>query len=165
MSAPLDLVEDLSLATPESPGLGNLWWLAVPAVLLIGLGLAYLFRRRRERLAAPVPPERNALADLKALEAEIDRLDARTFALQLSLILRVYIERRFGLHAPSHSTEEFLAQAGASPLLNTEQQAWIAGFLNHCDQAKFALADIENQTKRSLHQDVLHFVQATTPTA
>ncbi len=165
MSAPLDLVEDLSLATPESAGLGHLWWLAVPAVLLIGLGLAYLLRRRRQRLAAPVPPEKTALADLNALQAEIDRLDARTFALQLSRILRVYIEGRFGLHAPRRSTEEFLAQAGSSPLLNDSQQVWIAGFLQHCDQAKFALADIENQTKRNLHRDVLHFVQATTPTA
>lgn len=164
MSAPLDLVEDLRLVAPESPGLGLLWWWAVPAALVIGLGVVLLLRRRREKLAAPVPPEKTALADLALLLTEIDRLDAREFALQLSLILRVYIEGRFGLHAPSRSTQEFLSQAGSSPLLDARQQEWIASFLTHCDLAKFALADLENQTKRDLHQDVSHFVRATTPT-
>lgn len=166
MSAPLDLVEDLGLVAPETPGdHGPLFWTALiaAAALLIIAGLL-LLRRRRIRLAAPVPPEKTALAALDSLRAEIEALDARAFAVRVSHILRVYIEGRFGLHAPKRSTEEFLAEAAASPRLTAEQQAWLAAFLVHCDRSKFALAGLEADAKHALHRDALDFVRATTPT-
>lgn len=165
MSAPLDLVEDLSLAAPKTTdGVDPLFWTAlIAAVLLAVVAALLLLRRRRLLLAAPIPPEKTALAALESLRAEIDTLDARAFALSVSHILRVYIEGRFGLHAPQRSTEEFLSEATASPQLTAEQQAWLAAFLVHCDRSKFALAGLETAAKYALHQEALDFVRATTP--
>ena len=166
MSAPLNLVEDLSLVAPKTPGDHNLLFSAaiIAAIALIIVTGLLLLRRHHLRLAAPVPPEKTALAALDSLRSEIDALDARAFAVRVSRILRVYIEGRFGLHAPKRSTEEFLAEAAASPRLTAEQQAWLAAFLVHCDRSKFALAGLEADAKHALHRDALNFVRATTPT-
>ncbi|HEY9249872.1 MAG TPA: hypothetical protein VIO38_12100 [Rariglobus sp.] len=163
MSPSIDLVEDLTLLAPEVPHAGPSWWWALPVVIVLGVVVLLIIRRRRGRPAFVTPPDKVALSQLETLFASLDVLDARDFALQVSRILRSYIEDRFGLHAPRHSTEEFLAEARVSPLLSPEQQAWVSAFLVHCDQAKFALAHLESTTKHALHEEVVRFVRTTTP--
>jgi hypothetical protein len=164
MSAPLDLVEDLDLATPPGPAHSPWFWVAagIGIVLLVLLALR-LGKRVKARLTAPIPPDKTALADLAAVEAAFDSLDAREFAGRVSLILRVYIEGRFGLRAPRRSTEEFLALAARSPALDAGQQEWTGDVLRLCDRSKFALADLAGETKRDLLNVVREFVRITTP--
>lgn len=117
-----------------------------PAGILIGLAsmLAAFFawwflrsygRRARQRSAYDL-----ASARLRALRAE-KHLDASTmkpFFIELSAIVRRYLEDRFALHAPELTTEEFLDVAAASPDLTAGHRRFLREFLQQADQVKFA---------------------------
>lgn len=166
MNTPLELVEDHTLASPPGIFSSPLFWLLVCVVLALVGFIAYkLVRYRQAILAAPVPPEKSARNELSLLAEDIDGLSAREFALKISLIVRVYIEGRFGLNAPRFATEEFLYHASQSPLLAQEHHQWINEFLQCCDQTKYALADMEQQTKHELFEAVQAFIKVTTPAA
>jgi hypothetical protein len=57
---------------------------------------------------------------------------------EASLILRCYIEDRFGLHAPERTTEEFLEETRSSSALMDDDVRVLRKFLSHCDMVKFA---------------------------
>ena len=61
------------------------------------------------------------------------------FYFRLSMIVRVYIERRFDLMAPEWTTQEFLVQTQRSDVLPFEHRSTLGGFLEACDMVKFAL--------------------------
>ncbi len=91
--------------------------------------------RRRQRSAYEI-----ARSELDALLAEgrpgPDRLDA--FYVQLSLIVRRYLENRFALRSPELTTEEFLNEMGRSPDLARSHQQLLRDFLVQADLVKFA---------------------------
>ncbi|WP_309384424.1 hypothetical protein [Cerasicoccus frondis] len=164
MNAPLEIIEDYTLVDPPGIFSNPFVWLGIfIGAIVIGFVAYKLMRYRQATLSAPPPPEKSARQDLQLLASDIDLLSAREFALKISLILRVYIERRFDLNAPKFSTEEFLYHAAHSPLLPEEQHDWTNKFLLRCDQTKYALADMERQTKHELFDAVQSFVKNTTP--
>lgn len=125
------------------------WPWAIGAVTLAALVLAigwWRRRPRRTRLAAdaiPLPPHVTALRALARLRstgrATPEEVDA--FYVEVSRILRTYLEQRFGLRAPERTTEEFLAeinQQGERSPLDGRQRAALGGFLRQCDLVKFA---------------------------
>lgn len=84
-----------------------------------------------------------ARAELQALLAgprpspEIpERVDA--FFVELSGIVRRYLERRFALRAPELTTERFLEFVSGSPDLTESHQALLRDFLRQSDLVKFA---------------------------
>ncbi|MFN2376305.1 MAG: hypothetical protein ABR538_07190, partial [Candidatus Binatia bacterium] len=66
-------------------------------------------------------------------EDEID-----VFFVELSAIIRRYLEDRFELRAPELTTEEFLTVASASPDLDEAHQGFLQSFLRRADMVKFA---------------------------
>lgn len=60
------------------------------------------------------------------------------FFVQLSDIVRRYLEDRFQLRAPEKTTEEFLEVAGGSPDLTAEHRGFLHQFLGYADRVKFA---------------------------
>jgi hypothetical protein len=116
---------------------------------------------RRPRRGPPLPVEVAVPAHVKALRA-LARLrqaapahDARdavvdAFYVEVSQVLRVYLEERFGLHAPLRSTEEFLAELEQDAALRPEHRQRLRGFLQQCDLVKFArlhpATDVHEQT-------------------
>ncbi len=135
-------------APPFAPRFNPVPWLigaGALAVLLLGI---WWWRRRprRARTAAPeipLPPHVKALRALARLRSANrstpEEVDA--FYVEVSRILRAYLEDRFGLHAPERTTEEFLAelnQHGNQSPLDGRQRGALAGFLRQCDLVKFA---------------------------
>lgn len=57
---------------------------------------------------------------------------------ELSDIVRRYVEERFSLRAPELTTEEFLLEAGRSAELTPAHRELLSGFLERCDRVKFA---------------------------
>jgi len=137
---------DIKPPLPWPPPIPRWVW-ALPLVLLAAALLALAIRawtRRARRRPAPPPPP----PDRAALEA-LDRLRQRgwieedrpePFYVELSRIVREYVEQRFGLRAPERTTEEFLREAAASNALAPEHQALAGAFLEECDRVKFARA-------------------------
>ncbi len=141
--APLDLRPrhpDLGKRTTTSSG--SIWiTLAVFLVLLAAIGpfawrfFVSFFERRRRQSAFEV-----ARADLDTL-LRGGRPTERTmdaFYVKLSLIVRTYLEDRFGLRSPELTTQEFLTEMGGSPDLARSHQSLLQSLLEEADLVKFA---------------------------
>lgn len=151
---PVDLVVESVLEDEESPELRDItepfdipvpwwWWAALGVSLAAALaGLAWWWKRRKLAMSVPrpVPPHEAALGSLDALLAEnlISEGRYQLFFLRLSDIVRHYVEERFGLRAPEQTTEEFLVEMAAAPVIRKDHQRLLRGFLQQADMVKFA---------------------------
>ena len=115
---------------------------ALAALSLLGAAVAtVLWRVRKAQIPPPPPaPWEVARQRLRALAArrlpESGRYEA--YYVDLSAILRYYLEDRFGVRAPEQTTPELLETVGALGVVTPEQQAALGDFLVHCDRVKFA---------------------------
>ncbi len=128
---------------PLSQPLPTLYYLlAGAAAALLLFALLFYFRRRRRRQQPPPPPLPLHVAALAAIDRLLQEqgtaCDFARFYAGLTLILRHYIEARFGLKAPEQTTEEFLDSLRQSPAFSEEQKALLRNFLGRCDLIKFA---------------------------
>ena len=113
---------------------------------LLALLVAWLTRwltRRRQAPTASGPiatPYEIASLALRHLREKnyIEAEQPEPFYVELSLILRTYIEGRFMIHAPELTTEEFIRAAAISPVLLPVQRELIEHFLIQADLVKFA---------------------------
>ena len=80
------------------------------------------------------------LALIESLRAKgwIEALNVEPFYVELSAIVRRYLEARFGLRAPERTTEEFIRDALTSKKLSDPHRDLVAGFLEQSDLVKFA---------------------------
>lgn len=119
----------------------SLWILAALAAALAlaaaVFGLTRLSRRIREYRMSPVE---RALAELTRLLSR--NLPARglykEFYIELTMVVRRYIERAHGIRAPEQTTQEFLAAAASRPAFTPEVLAQLRTFLESADLVKFA---------------------------
>jgi hypothetical protein len=145
-------------APPFPPTVNYLPWLLGGAgVLLIALFSIWLWRRPAK---AFLPREVPLQAHVKALRAlarlrgqpRVTEAEVEAFYVDVSQVLRVYLEERFGLHAPERTTEEFLGEIEQSDLLNADHRLSITRFLQQCDLVKFARlipqSEVHDQTFR-----------------
>ena len=129
------------LAPLRTPGPLWPWLVALAVVVAIAAPLAWRAYNRariqgRRRSAWEVARARlDALAS-RALPSGEDEIDQ--FFVELSALIRRYLEDRFELRAPELTTEEFLQVASASPDLGDEQQGFLRDFLRRADMVKFA---------------------------
>ena len=125
----------------QGPWLQRNWpWLVLGVVVLAGLGSGVVAWLRRAEERARLTAFDRAMARLDRLERRglpsADAADA--WYVELSDIVRRYIEERFALRAPELTTEEFLAEAGRSPELTATHRELLSAFLATCDRVKFA---------------------------
>lgn len=92
------------------------------------------------QMPPPEPPHEIALRALRALKNKgwIESENVEPFYVELSSIVRRYIEDRFGIRAPERTTEEFIREAAQSRDLSSAQQELVRGFLEQSDLVKFA---------------------------
>jgi hypothetical protein len=115
----------------------------LPIVALLCAAGAYLFIRRlqqRARQKVRVTAYDMAMQRLAQLQARgwpgDEQIDA--FYVELSDIVRRYIEDRYGVRAPELTTEEFLRAAHNELRLTQPQRELLEAFLSTCDRVKFA---------------------------
>ena len=132
-------------ADPFAPPFRWLLWLGVLGLVLLLCVAAWLFVKQHRKLkpARVIPPEPADLVAMRQLEELRDApratpAEVESFYVRLSDVLRTYIEGRFGLRAPERTTEEFLAEAEATPYLQSDQRETLRRFLAQCDLVKFA---------------------------
>jgi hypothetical protein len=95
---------------------------------------------------------------------------AREFSIEVSEIVRSYIESRFQVRAAHQTTEEFLHNLlePSDALLGAHQEL-LAEFLHHCDLAKFARWILSIEEMEAMHRIACVFVvetgKASTPAA
>lgn len=121
----------------------------VPVLILIAalaaafgaLGAKLLSKRQPAAEQVEIePPHEVALRDLRKLRESnwIERENFEPFYVELSRIVRVYIEGRFELRAPEQTTEEFIRDAAESAKLDSAHRDMVTEFLAQSDMVKFA---------------------------
>lgn len=164
MNTATNIIDDLRLLEPwQGP---PLWAWVVIALLVFG-GI-FLLVRRRNAAHSTVPgaqdaarAHENALAELEKARALMSPEKSRPYGIEVSGIIRRYVERRFGLVAPRRSTEEFLVEASASAKLEPAHRQLLAEFLGTCDFLKFARAHAELAELEAQHKAAVRFVTET----
>ena len=149
---------------------GNEWvlWLFVAAAALVVAGVVAWFVRRslarRSVELAPSPPPPPHVAAWERLQRALGLIhEAGRFCVEVSHIIRVYLEERFSLHAPDRTTEEFLLELQSSQRLAGEHKQLLADFLGECDMVKFAKAEPPELELRNLHEAASRLVGETQP--
>jgi len=142
------------------------WIVAGVLFLVAAFVAAYWWYSRPTFEIAPVRmPWETAEARLQELAqrklAEQGRYE--TYYVDLSAILRYYIEDRFHLRAPEQTTPEFLEAAANSGRLTSEQQQKLAAFLRESDRVKFARHVPDQESMSEAFGFVRGFVEETRP--
>ncbi|MDG1896098.1 MAG: hypothetical protein P8J37_14440 [Fuerstiella sp.] len=125
---------------PES-ALKTAWlWSVGGIILLVG---GYLMVRRRRRGSATdeprVSPQELANRELRELiSRKLSETNVKAFFVELTGIVRRYIERSTGVRAPEQTTEEFLREVSANSLFPQDTNTRLAAFLESADLVKFA---------------------------
>ena len=128
------------------PEVGGTSWLLVlgitSLIAVIGSGSVLLYRTRRQRKR--IEQQRSAYdeavsrLDALAKRGAPDADSADSWFVDLSSIVRGYLESRYVIRAPELTSEEFLIVATARPELDEEHRDLLTEFLERCDRVKFA---------------------------
>jgi hypothetical protein len=96
------------------------WVSGALALLLVGLIVWMMLRPRKASLGlAGTPPLKTALAALKALEKIAHTLPPAEVSHRVSVILRQYLEGRYGLPAPFRTSTELFSEDAPAPAATT----------------------------------------------
>jgi hypothetical protein len=151
---------------PERHTPAWVWFAGAGGVIATVLG-AYLvyraLRRRRERAEPPVPPVVWALRELAALDRPewLDDPQLQPFYYRLSEIVRIYIEKQFGLAAPEMTTEEFLVMLARDRARLPYDQQRLREFMEACDIVKYAAFQPRREDAQHALGAARSFVDAT----
>jgi hypothetical protein len=125
---------------PTAKQTGRRWTIAMAVVVLLVIAALiplWLAKRRKARQRSAYEVASDRLSKLMAWPRsgahEID-----LFFVELSAIIRGYVEDRFELRAPELTTEEFMMSMSSSPDLKRDHQALLRDFLRQADLVKFA---------------------------
>jgi hypothetical protein len=114
------------------------------ALLVALLGIAYLFKRyykgSAEIQTPPIDPMEEALKALRHLitKALPARGEFNAYYVELTFIVRRFIERQYELRAKEQTTEEFLVCVSSHPRFNESMREQLSRFLSSADLVKFA---------------------------
>ncbi len=164
-----NLIEDLRHLMP--PDWSWVLWLGAFVAMTAVMAMWWSSHRRRRLTVRPPSPDaalaawEEAMRALEHLSALLVPEESRAYAVGSTGVLRRYLERRHGLHAPRLTTEEFLDAACQTPVLPAEQRAALGEFLGGGDLMKFGRAVAEADELRQLHEAAVAFVLATRPAA
>ena len=116
-------------------GAAGLAALAVAAALAFAASKLHLARKIRS-----MTPGERAMRELSALLSRNlpDKGLFKDFYVELTMVVRRYIERRHGIRAPEQTTEEFLAAAADGEAIPRGHVAELKPFLEAADLVKFA---------------------------
>lgn len=104
----------------------------------IALWVVWRHGRRRARRRNAYEVARARLDQLLSRPMPQDAAAIERFFVDISAIVRRYLEDRFELRAPELTTEEFLGLAGSANQLSHDHQNLLRDFLKQADLVKFA---------------------------
>ena len=116
---------------------------------MLSVVLLLAWRRLRRQTCSEVPqlsPFERAYLELDTLiERNLAETDVKLFYVELTAIVRRYIERTTGVRAPEQTTEEFLREIGSFATFSPDDRARLQQFLESADLVKFAGQRPDNQ--------------------
>ena len=141
-------------------------WLWILAGVILASAIYFLWRWWQKRKAnRPLPPPVPAHVRAKQKLAEALALigQPKPFVIEVSDVIRVYLEERLYFRAPERTTEEFLRELGGTDILTDAQKESLGQFLASCDLVKFAKYEPGEVELRGLHASAVRLVEETEP--
>jgi len=134
---------------PLTMGLLKTWqWALIVFLLAIAVLLFFFIRYRRKqkeaeesRLSVRLAAELNAYRESQPL----DRLSGRDFYLELTALMRHFLDRVYHLGTSGATREEFLPVMLGLSLFRSTEHPWLISFWEKADRIKFAA--LENDRK------------------
>lgn len=147
-----------------------IWYgVMVFGALLLGLLFFYYLKKKRKAAAAPPPPENISDKTMRLLRALAQKKlwqqgeeGVKAYYVELTELVRSYIEIRFGIKALEQTTDEFLQQAKNHRELKTWSHQLFT-LLHTADMAKFARAQPSEQQHEQAMQAAMQLVQQSRP--
>ncbi|MES2310140.1 MAG: hypothetical protein V4507_14900 [Verrucomicrobiota bacterium] len=138
-------------------------WTSIFGGMLLLSGIAWLLIRKKKLkdLIFIPPPHHVALRALKELRKKLSEENQREFVVEVSQVIRIYIQARFGVRAPHRSTEEFLREVCIADPLLRDHQDLLEAFLTRCDFVKFAKRSVVMKEMTDLLDNAQRFVEST----
>jgi hypothetical protein len=150
------------------PSRFNFLWIVVLIVLTVIFAFAYKYftgKKPLPQVAQPVlrPAHIIAYEQLEALQQKnlIGQGRIKEYFIEISDIVRHYLENRFRFHAPQMSTEEFLANVRNSAALIQTHKDLLKDFLASCDLVKFAKYTPREEEINSVYLAARNFIDQT----
>lgn len=108
--------------------------------LIVGTVVLVRTTRRHRAIRARISAYELAVRRLAALErgGAPEEPDLDGWFVELSAIVRRYLEERYHVRAPELTTEEFMQVARRAAGLSAEHRELLSAFLERCDRVKFA---------------------------
>jgi hypothetical protein len=131
----------------EGPVRIGLWsligWIGLAVIVVAALtALVVYLIRRRPAASGPVIPERSpleiALERLNRLQNDGSNMEADPFVVEVSDIVRYFLEDSLKLPAREQTSEEFLQALQGNGDLPKVLEQHMPDFLEQCDRVKFA---------------------------
>lgn len=150
------------LPPPEPPPWGLIAGGAALALAALAGGVWY---SRRKRIPTPPPPPEPAhvLAQRAWEKARLAGLDDHALALELSRILRVYVEAITGFPATARTSREILRALETEARLELSLRVRAGHILDATDRLKFAREGGGEGFFKALDEDFLAVLEATRP--
>lgn len=124
----------------KSPARYAVWIALGAAFIAIGSALVAIIASRRTKSALPrVSPREQALSELDRLVvSKLAEQDVKLYYVELTAIVRRYIEGTTGVRAPEQTTEEFLREVVEGQRFSAAIVSRLQAFLESADLVKFA---------------------------
>jgi len=143
------------------------WCLALFILIVvlgsIGWGVYFFFGKRKTTFEVKIPPHQQAYKKLELLKSKdyLEKGDFKSFYVELSNILRDYIEERFQIKALEMTTEEFFSFLREANYFSPEQKNILKEFFSFSDLVKFArFSPLKEDAQKSL-SSVENFIDQT----
>jgi hypothetical protein len=152
-----DEIEDIR---PPIAGAPSLWLVIILAALLLLAAVAYfLWPSPKPKTVQPPLPREVARRRLKGVKSRILSDSGYNVSIEVSDILRSFIEQQFGIRAVRQTTIEFLSEASQNPHFDLAQQERLRQFLVACDAIKFARVAVGPADSEVLFEQASAFVE------
>ncbi|MCH2211770.1 MAG: DUF4381 domain-containing protein [Fuerstiella sp.] len=127
----------------ELPSAGPPVWVWFMTVIVSGIMAAVVWwiRRRRQQAQLEPPLTARQLAQMeldRIIRQRLNEADVKEFYVEITGVVRRYIERSTGIRAPEQTTEEFLHEILSETLFSDDEQRRLQQFLESADLVKFA---------------------------
>ena len=152
-----DEIEDIRPPISGSPALWIVGLLAV--LLLIAIVTYFLWPDPKPGILRPPLPKEVAQKRLERARARISAESSYDFSVEISDILRSFIEQQFGIKAVRQTTIEFLNEASQTSHFDLSHQDRLRDFLHTCDAIKFARVAAGTAESEALFEQASAFVE------
>lgn len=147
------------------------WYVWVILTLIVlAAGIAFFLFKRKKTQSIFVPPRPAHEIAYEALDAlkqkeYLRRREFKLYYIELSDIVRRYLENRFNLRAPEMTTEEFLNSVKDNKALMLEHKSLLRDFLFASDLVKFAKYEPAEKEANQSFESAKKLIDQTKPVA